>query len=209
MHSQARSRLFALALAVAVGVAALLQSGVALAKVSQPPFEVLFPQEPSVTTFRSTFGDRRSGGRRHHGNDLLAPRLTEVYAVADGTVAYVGRNRLSGRNVKIEHEDGWMSIYIHLNNDDPGTDDGNAPWTLTVAPGIEEGMHVKAGQLIGWVGDSGNAETTTPHTHFELRHDGQPIDPYDILVTAQEKALEKEAWLEARLAGDGRVYLIE
>jgi murein DD-endopeptidase MepM/ murein hydrolase activator NlpD len=209
LHSRLTSPSLAFALAAALAVVFLAQTGVAAAKTVAPPFEVVFPQEPSVTTFTSSFGDPRSGGRRHHGNDLLAPRLTEVYAVAEGTVIYVGINHLSGRNVKIQHDGGWTSHYVHLNNDNPGTDDGDAPWTITVAPGIEEGMHVSAGQLIGWVGDSGNAEGTTPHTHFELRIDGKPIDPYPILVEAQERALEQEAWLEARLAEDSDVSEIQ
>ena len=125
--------------------------------------------------------------------------MTEVYAAADGVVRYVGVNRLSGRNVKIDHIGGWSSYYVHLNNDNPDTDDGDAPWSLTVAPGVEEGMRVEAGQLIGWVGDSGNAETTTPHTHFELRHDGSAIDPYEILNESYGKALLEEEWLETRL----------
>jgi murein DD-endopeptidase MepM/ murein hydrolase activator NlpD len=113
--------------------------------------------------------------------------MTEVYAVADGTVIHAGTNRLSGRNITIDHRDGWTSHYVHLNNDNPGTDDGDATWGLTVAPGVEEGMAVEAGQLIGWVGDSGNAEGTTPHTHFELRIGDRAIDPYEILVDAFER----------------------
>lgn len=198
MHSRVPSILFALLLVAAT----VLVPQAARADTSELPFEIVFPQEASVTQFTSSFGDHRSGGRRHHGNDLLAPRLTEVYAAADGVVTYVGINHLSGRNVKIEHFGGWSTYYVHLNNDDPGTDDGQAPWKLTVAPGIEEGMHVEAGQMIGWVGDSGNAETTTPHTHFELRFEDTPIDPYEILVEAQERALLEEAWLEARLIDD-------
>jgi murein DD-endopeptidase MepM/ murein hydrolase activator NlpD len=209
LHFRVTSRSLAFALAVGLCMAVLGQAGVAAAKTAEPPFEVVFPQEPSVTTFTSSFGAPRSGGRRHHGNDLLAPRLTEVYAIADGVVTYVGINHLSGRNVKIQHEGGWTSHYLHLNNDNPGTDDGDAPWTLTVAPGIEEGMHVSAGQLIAWVGDSGNAEGTTPHTHFELRIDGGPIDPYSILVDAQERAVEQEAWLETRLANNSHAYEIQ
>ncbi|MGD2100883.1 MAG: M23 family metallopeptidase [Acidimicrobiia bacterium] len=196
MHSRVSSRLLALAVVASI----VLSAQVAHADTPEPPFDIVFPQEAAVTHFTSSFGDYRSGGRRHHGNDLLAPRMTEVYAVADGVVAHVGKNRLSGRNVKIDHIDGWSSHYVHLNNDNLGTDDGQVPWTLTVAPGIEEGMEVEAGQLIGWVGDSGNAETTTSHTHFELRKDGRAIDPYQILVEAHEYALLREAWLEARLA---------
>jgi len=196
LHS--RVRLMPFALAVVLGAA--LPMPAAVGDTLQPPFDLVFPQEASATHFTSSFGDYRSGGRRHHGNDLLAPQMTEVYAAADGVVRYVGINRLSGRNVKIDHVGGWSTHYVHLNNDTPGTDDGDAPWTLTVAPGIEEGRRVQAGQLIGWVGDSGNAETTTSHTHFELRIDGQPIDPHQILLDAYERALLEQAWLEARLA---------
>ena len=62
--------------------------------------------------------------------------------------------------------------YLHLNNDDPGTDNGRADWSLTLVQGLEVGSHVEAGQHIGYVGDSGNAEWTGSHTHFELAHDG-------------------------------------
>jgi murein DD-endopeptidase MepM/ murein hydrolase activator NlpD len=192
LQSRVPMRFLALAAAVAVGVGAMVPALPATADSSVPPFEVVFPQETGPTEFRSTFGHGRSGGRRHNGNDLIAPRMTEVYGIADGTVIFVGINNLSGRNVKIDHGDGWESYYLHLNNDNVDTDDGDASWTLTVAPGIEEGKQVEAGQLIAWVGDSGNAEGTTPHTHFELRHNGDPIDPYLILLEANERALELE-----------------
>lgn len=192
MHPRVLVRSLALVAAVAVAFAVLVPAMPAAAQATDPPFEIVFPQETSKTDFTNSFGDHRSGGRRHKGNDLLAPRMTEVYAVADGTVTYVGINNLSGRNVKIEHDDGWESYYLHLNNDNPGTDDGDAPWTLTVAPGVVAGMPVEAGQHIGWVGDSGNAEGTTPHTHFELRRDRVAINPYSLLVEAYVRGVEDE-----------------
>ena len=193
MHPRVLTRSLALVAALVVGVGVLIPAIPAAARSSsEPPFEIVFPQETEKTDFTSSFGDSRSGGRLHKGNDLLAPKMTEVYAVADGTVIYVGINNLSGRNVKLEHVEGWESYYLHLSNDNPGTDDGQAPWTLTVAPGVEVGKQVEAGQLIGWVGDSGNAEGTTPHTHFELRHDGAAINPYRLLVEAFARAVEYE-----------------
>jgi peptidoglycan hydrolase-like protein with peptidoglycan-binding domain len=82
----------------------------------------------------------------------------------------------------LRHDDGWESWYIHLNNDTVGTDDGKA-WG--VAPDIRPGVRVKAGQLIGWVGDSGNAEFTPPHLHFELRDpSGQVVNPFSALMAA-------------------------
>ena len=151
-----------------------------------PPLEVTFPQDVSVTEFHNDWGSKRSGGRRHIGIDLMAPKMTEVYALADGVVLKVASSARAGRYVIIGHESGWETYYIHLNNDTPGTDDGEAGWALTVAPGVFVGSQVVGGQLIGWVGDSGNAEGSMSHTHFELHHDGRPINPYHMLVAAGE-----------------------
>ena len=201
-------RLFVFVVTLAIGIVAVSPVLPAQADTT-PPFEIVFPQEVAETQFSSTYGAGRSGGRRHNGNDLMAPRMTEVYAVGDGTVIHVGVNRLSGRNVKIEHAEGWTSYYLHLNNDNIGTDDGRADWTLTVAPAIEVGMPVKAGQLIAWVGDSGNAEGTTPHTHFELRSNGRPINPYSILRDAFERGWHVEERLAASLVPAPGDYEIE
>ena len=205
MQSRVPMRLFTLVAAVVVGFVGFLPSSSALAADHELPFEPVFPQEIGPTEFRDTYGQSRSGGRSHKGTDLLAPRMTEIYALADGTVTYVGTNNLSGRNIKVAHGEGWESYYVHLNNDNVGTDDGAAPWSLAVAPGIDEGVQVVAGQLIGWVGDSGNAEGTTPHTHFELRKDGNPINAYQILVAAHDRAIELE--IESRL--DTAAYEVE
>lgn len=154
----------------------------------EPPFVVNFPQETEPTVFSSTFGAGRSGGRHHAGNDLMAPKMTEVYAAADGVVIVIDTHGLAGRYLEIEHESGWLTRYIHLNNDDPGTDNGSADWSLTVASGIVVGSAVEAGQLIGYVGDSGNAEWTGSHTHFEIAHEGRSIDPYSLLKDAYARA---------------------
>lgn len=190
MHPRVLTSFLAVLVSLVV-VVGMAPAPPAQARTEAPPFEMVFPQETGPTEFRSSFGEARSGGRRHKGTDLLAPKMTEVYSIADGVVSYVGTNNLSGRNVRIDHVDGWESIYVHLNNDNIGTDDGRAPWSLTVAEGIEEGAEVEAGQLIGWVGDSGNAEWTTPHTHFELRINGRAIDAYWLLVEAYERAAEE------------------
>jgi murein DD-endopeptidase MepM/ murein hydrolase activator NlpD len=154
------------------------------------PFTVEFPQDAEVTLFSSTFGASRSGGRRHHGNDLMAPKLTPVYAAADGVIVIIDSSSLGGRYVEVEHALGWSTRYMHLNNDDPGTDNGSADWSLTVVPGLEVGSHVSAGQQIAYVGDSGNAEWTGSHTHFELAYQGGAIDPYPYLEDAYARAQE-------------------
>lgn len=133
--------------------------------------------------YSDTFGAPRSGGRTHEGIDIMAAKMTPVVAVADGTVGWMHDEQ--GGNccaMALNHDDGWTSWYIHLNNDTPGTDDGQG-WGF--APGIETGVHVRAGQLIGWVGDSGNAEWTASHLHFELHEPGNVvINPYPSLLDA-------------------------
>lgn len=169
-----------------VGLAVVFGALPASATLSDLPFEVRFPQEMSKTEFTSSFGAPRSGGRSHQGVDLMAPKMTEVYALADGTVTVIGTSRLAGRYLIVEHDADWETYYIHLNDDTPGTNDGAAAWSLTVVPGIEVGSQVVAGQHIAWVGDSGNA-AGSPHTHFELHYQGRAIDPYPYLMAAWEQ----------------------
>lgn len=133
--------------------------------------------------FSRDFGDPRGGGRSHEGIDILADKLTPVVAVADGTVRWLFDERgVDCCAISVVHDDGWRSRYIHLNNDTPGTDDGQG---YGIARGIRVGSRVRAGQVIGFVGDSGNAEATAPHLHFELRRpDGTPVDPFATLRAA-------------------------
>lgn len=181
---------------IAIGIVtiALFSAAPAEAAKVDPPFEIEFPQEVTVTEFSSTFGAGRSGGRRHKGNDLMAPKMTEVYAIADGIVERVASSGNAGRYITLAHADGWTSTYMHLNNDVPGTDNGRADWNLTLAPSVTQDAAVYAGQLIGYVGDSGNAEWTGPHTHFELRHNGKAVNPYSVLVDAAEREYALYAW---------------
>jgi hypothetical protein len=140
-------------------------------------------------TLTDSFGDPRGRGRKHAGVDILADRMTPVVAVADGTVQWIHNVRGDDCcDVALEHDDGWRSRYIHLNNDTPGTDDGRA---VGIAPGLRKGSRLAAGQLIGWVGDSGNAEATVPHLHFELRRaNGTPVDPLPSLKAALTRGRE-------------------
>lgn len=181
-------------------VAGITTAPPAQAAEDEPPFLIRFPQETVATDFGNSFGASRSGGRRHKGNDLMAPKMTEVYAVADGVVETVATGRSAGRYLVIDHEDGWSSSYMHLNNDVPGTDNGAAAQLQTYAPGIEVGAEVRAGELIGYVGDSGNAEWTGSHTHFELRHEGRAVDPYDLLTEAWHRDHAGYVWNLWRLS---------
>ncbi|MEA2009208.1 MAG: peptidoglycan-binding protein [Actinomycetota bacterium] len=137
--------------------------------------------------FADWFWAARSHGI-HHAQDLMSPKMTPVVAAADGTVRLVNWTSQDHMNpdrcctIALRHNDGWESWYIHLNNDTPGTDDGLA-WGI--ADGIVPGTPVTAGQLIGWVGDSGTAELTGPHLHFELRDPaGVIVNPFQSLADA-------------------------
>jgi len=144
-----------------------------------------FPQLDPDTSWHYSFGDDRDGGeRRHRGADLFGAKHTPVVAVAEGTVVRYGTGNRAGHYVVVEHEGGWESIYIHLNNDNYGTDDGAVTLSDALAPGIVPGAEVEAGQVLGWVGDSGNAEGTSPHTHFELWLEDHLADPHACLDQA-------------------------
>ncbi|MGI9666230.1 MAG: peptidoglycan-binding protein [Acidimicrobiia bacterium] len=137
--------------------------------------------------FSDTFWAGRSHGF-HTGQDLMADKMTPVVAAASGVVRLVNWTSQSHMNTHrccslvIRHDDGWESWYIHLDNDTTGTDDGKG-WGIKRA--ITPGVRVEAGQHIAWVGDSGNAENTPPHLHFELRDpSGTVVNPYSSLVAA-------------------------
>lgn len=138
---------------------------------------IVFPLAAEVS-FRDTFGAPRSGGRTHQGQDLMAPKGLGVVAVADGTITWMKHTTAgnAGNYLVLTDSDGWEYWYIHLNNDTPGTDDGLNRYDQAFADGIRKGQKVKKGEIIGWVGDSGNAESTSPHLHFEIH------DPSDVAV---------------------------
>jgi murein DD-endopeptidase MepM/ murein hydrolase activator NlpD len=112
---------------------------------------------PVSGTVSSGFGNR-SGGR-HAGIDILAPAGTEVLAASPGIAEYAGSGKPGyGRTVILDHGEGITTLYGHL---------------ATIR--VQSGETVPCGAVIGTVGRSGNA--TTHHLHFELRVDGEAVDP--------------------------------
>ncbi len=155
--------------------------------------DLVFPIVGS-TYFYSGFGACRDNcSREHHGIDIMSYNWKGLPVVAahDGVVTKVTHDEgNAGCSVRIRGRDRWETRYYHLNNDTPGTDEVGFPCP---AAGIEVGTTVSAGQLIAYVGDSGNAETTPPHVHFELRMpNGHPVDPYRSLRSAKRVTYE---WL--------------
>ena len=141
-----------------------------------------FPQPAPDTEFRDDYG--RVGGRFHMGNDIYGAKGDPVVAVAGGIVERIHYSPRAGNYVIVSHIGGWETWYLHLNNDTPGTDNGRLGPEHAVGAKVEVGWWIPAGSIVGFVGDSGNAEGTQPHTHFELHIDGQTVNPYSYLVDA-------------------------
>jgi murein DD-endopeptidase MepM/ murein hydrolase activator NlpD len=117
------------------------------------------------------FTARRGGGRRHNAIDFLVPRGTPVLSADDGVLTRVATNALGGHTVWAADPTGRFAYYYaHL--------DG---WS----PGLAPGQRVQRGDVLGWVGTTGNAPATAPHLHFQLLRItdgarpwlGVPIDP--------------------------------
>lgn len=137
------------------------------------------------SNYSDDFGAPRSGGRTHEGNDIMGAKGQHLISAVDGRVNWL-RHDATGNMLSIRDSDGWTYRYIHINNDTPGTDDGANSFEHAFAPGIEEGASVTAGQHVAYLGDSGNAEETTPHLHFEIRRpDGSSINPWTSLRLSQ------------------------
>jgi hypothetical protein len=183
-----RSRFLAGFVAAAVG--GLILIGAAPIANAQPLSDevqyhrITFPVQGPVR-YSNDWGNARTG-HVHQGNDLLGSKLQIEVAAEDGVI---GWTRTDGSNmVSLRGDSGWEYWYIHVNNDTPGTDDGLNPPEFIMTPGIQEGSRVTAGQPIAYMGDSGNAEGTSPHLHFEMHEpDGTPVDPYWSLMLAQGK----------------------
>lgn len=129
------------------------------------------------------------GERRHEGTDLIATPLQPLRAATDGTITRVRyeNDGTAGVAVSVTDAAGYRYNYFHVNDDNPGTTDGSAPPGLRIHPDLAVGSIVQAGQVIAYVGDSGNA-VGIPHLHFEIRTPaGDPVNPYPSLLAAQQR----------------------
>jgi hypothetical protein len=134
---------------------------------------MVFPVAGRVSLSDTYLVCRSGCARKHMGQDLMGAKMTPLVATFDGVVTTLQRDGGSGNYVGITADrgpaKGWTSLYLHVNNDTPGTDDGRGTAKWAFPAGIELGARVVAGQLVGWLGDSGNAESTGAHLHYELR----------------------------------------
>lgn len=167
---------------------AVLIVGSALPSGAQPEdFVMVFVQPAAGTSFQDDFGHAKPDGRRHQGIDVFGEHGAPVVAVADGQIRRMQHSPRSGYYIVIDHADDVGTWYMHLNNDDIGTNNGRGGPNTAFADGLAVGDYVSAGQVIGYVGNSGNAEGTHHHTHFELRINNRPVNPYTYLTASQER----------------------
>lgn len=136
--------------------------------------------------FTDDYGAARADTGWHHGNDIFAPRGTPLLAVADGTLSKVGVNTLGGNRLWLTDDAGNAFYYAHLS---------------AYAPASVEGARVAAGQVIGFVGNTGDAITTPTHLHFEIHPGGgDSVDPYPYLLAWQRGSDIPRAFSQAAVS---------
>jgi murein DD-endopeptidase MepM/ murein hydrolase activator NlpD len=118
-------------------------------------------------SFIDSWGAARSGGRRHQGTDVMAPHGARVFAFVNGVVSRESSSTNGGIQLYLQGDNGVEYFYAHLSGYAVGT-----------------GTRVRAGQLVAYNGQTGNARYTAPHTHFEVHLAGGPVNPYPYLKRA-------------------------
>ena len=129
------------------------------------PMENSLPSPLPEQNLTDTWGAARSQGRSHEGIDIFAPRNTPVQSTTQGIVSKVGENTLGGRVVVVVGPGGAGHYYAHLED------------YADIAPND----WVNQGDVIGYVGDSGNAKGTPPHVHYGIYISGSAVNPYPLL----------------------------
>ena len=150
-----------------------------------PPTKIVFPVL-GTTTYADDFGDPRPGGT-HQGIDIVAPKRSLALAAEAGKVEFWTTSASAGCMLYLHGASKTTYYYIHLNNDLTSRNDnrGKCVPGVAYAKGLKNGSKVAAGQPVGYVGDSGDANGIHPHLHFEL-HPGRKgaVDPYPWLQRA-------------------------
>jgi murein DD-endopeptidase MepM/ murein hydrolase activator NlpD len=170
----ARFGRFLLVIAIAVGWynnggAEAIQTPWRIVQLSLRPADttLLMPvQGVTVGRVADTWHARRARTRKHEGQDIFASKGTRVLSATEGVVVRVGQNRLGGNIVAVLGAAGRYYYYAHLDR---------------YADGLETGQLVEAGQLLGHVGNSGNARGTPPHLHFGVYSAAGAINPLPLL----------------------------
>jgi Peptidase family M23 len=147
---------------------------------------IVFPVLGTVE-FTNDYGTPRPQGP-HQGIDILAPRHAYALAAEAGRVRFYTGSGRAGCMLYLDGKSGTTYYYIHLNNDltDGNDNRGGCTIGVTFPKGLKSGSRVQAGQPVGFVGDSGDANGIHPHLHFEVHpHGGRSTNPYPYLIAAR------------------------
>jgi murein DD-endopeptidase MepM/ murein hydrolase activator NlpD len=152
----------------------------------KPKRQIVFPVLGTVE-FTDDYGAPRPQGP-HQGIDILAPRRALALAAEAGRVRFFTGSGRAGCMLYLDGKSGTTYYYIHLNNDLTNGNDnrGGCKVGVSFVKGLKSGARVMAGQPIGYVGDSGDANGIHPHLHFEVHpRGGRSTDPYQRLLAAR------------------------
>jgi hypothetical protein len=193
----------------------LLTLGLAAAALAapsgKPPARIVFPVI-GPAQYTDDFGDARWQGR-HEGNDIVSVRRALAVAAEAGTVEFDQRaNGAGGCMLYLHGRSGTKYLYVHLNNDLTSKNDNRGRCVPGTAfpKGLRSGQKVEAGQPVGYVGDSGDADGASPHLHFELHPGGGgAVSPYAWLRRAQRLLFYVPEGSPYSLALTGRVAAFE
>jgi Peptidase family M23 len=149
-----------------------------------PPLEhIVFPVVGRVQ-YIDDFGAPRPGGP-HQGNDIISKKRSPAVAAESGKVKYWTTSAPAGCMLYLYGDSGTNYYYIHLNNDLTSKNDNRGKCVKGVSYAVKSGAKVAAGQQVGYVGDSGDANGGSPHLHFEVHPGGgRAVSPYPYLQKA-------------------------
>jgi hypothetical protein len=195
--------------AIGVLLAALLAAPAAEARGGVPS-PIVFPVLGEVS-FTDDFGQPRPGGT-HQANDLIAPKKAIAVAAESGKVEFWTTSANAGCMLYLYGDSGTTYLYIHLNNDvGMGNDNkGKCVPGTAYATGLRTGDRVEAGEPIGYVGDSGDANGIHAHLHFEVHpRGGKAVSPYPFLLKARHLFFSATAGQTFTLVLTGTVTAVD
>jgi hypothetical protein len=192
-------------LAAIIGLVAGTASAFAAGKV---PEHIVFPVVGKAQ-YVDDFGAPRAGGA-HQGNDIMAAKRSPAVAAEAGKVKYWTTSASAGCMLYLYGDSGTTYLYIHLNNDITLRNDNRGKCVKGTAYTVKNGAKVAAGQQIGYVGDSGDANGGASHLHFEVHPGGgKAVSPYPYLQKANKLLFTAKAGTPFALTLTGTVVSAE
>ena len=139
---------------------------------------LVFPVAGSKSKIKDLWGARRAGGtRKHKGIDIHAQKGTPVVAITDGVIVERDHTLIGGKTLWLKSKThGWTAYYAHLDKQT-----------------VKEGQYVRKGQVIGTIGNTGNARTTPPHLHFGISASKGWINPLPYVKNSPKVARKAPA----------------